>query len=154
MVRTLKKQQQKPKDLTADLAAAKIKAVARYIRCSPRKARQVLALVRNRDVNDAEFILTGLKQAARVPVLKVIKSAVANAKTQKQLKPEHLYIFKIMADEGPMLKRYKATAMGRATMIRKRTCHITVELGVRKERLAQEQQKKTQEKKTKRRVKK
>lgn len=110
---------------------AEAKAVARFVRCSPTKAKQVIDLVRNKGVNEAEFILAGLRKVAKVYVLKAVKSAVANAKTQKNLKPEELYISKISADQGPMLKRFKAQAMGRATKIRKRTCHIIVELGRR-----------------------
>jgi large subunit ribosomal protein L22 len=148
MARIQKKQPPKPKELTASEARSK----ARYIRCSPRKARLVIDLIRNKDVNEAESILSGLKQAARIPVLKVIKSAAANAHQQKQLKQEHLYISKITADEGPVLKRYKATAMGRATMIRRKTCHIAVTLGVRKEKAAEIQQKKKPERKAKKKI--
>lgn len=102
------------------------RAVLRHYRMSPTKARQVLDLVRGHDVDRAEEILrTTPREAARV-VSKVLASAVANAQHNDQLDPEELYVSACFADEGTTLKRWRPRARGRATRIRKRTCHITV----------------------------
>ena len=103
-------------------------AVTKYLRTSPHKARVVLDLVRNKDVQTAQAILSNLNKAVAVPILKTLNSAVANAKSQKNIESEELYISKVTADGGPMLKRFKAAAMGRATTIRRRTSHIIIEL--------------------------
>lgn len=116
------------------MAAAK--TVARFVRISPRKVREVIRLLKGEDAQTALEITSCVKKAAAVHVWRAVKSALANAEKQKRLKAENLYISKIAADEGPMLKRYKAAPMGRAVMIRKRTCHISVELDVKKPRLS------------------
>jgi large subunit ribosomal protein L22 len=90
------------------------------------KARQVLDLVRGMDVDRARETLEATpREAARV-VAKVLASAVANARNNEQLDPEDLYVSACFADEGTTLKRWRPRARGRATRIRKRTCHITV----------------------------
>jgi len=102
------------------------RAVLRHYRMSATKARQVLDLVRGHDVDRAHEILRATpREAARV-VSKVLESAVSNARTNDQLEPEELYVSACYADEGPTLKRWRPRARGRATRIRKRTCHITV----------------------------
>jgi large subunit ribosomal protein L22 len=102
------------------------RAVLRHHRISAYKARQVLDLVRGRDVDRAEEILRSTpREAARV-VGKVLASAVANARNNDQLDPDELYVSACYADEGTTLKRWRPRARGRATRIRKRTCHITV----------------------------
>jgi len=102
------------------------RAVLRHYRMSASKARQVLDLVRGMDVDRAEELLrTTPREAARV-VGKVLASAVANARNNDQLDPEDLYVSACFADEGTTLKRWRPRARGRATRIRKRTCHITV----------------------------
>lgn len=102
------------------------RAVLRHYRMSAYKARQVLDLVRGRDADRAEEILRATpREAARV-VGKVLASAVANARNNEQLDPEELYVSACYADEGTTLKRWRPRARGRATRIRKRTCHITV----------------------------
>ena len=102
------------------------RAVLRHYRMSATKARQVLDLVRGMDVDRAEHLLaTTPREAARV-VGKVLASAVANARNNDQLDPEDLYVSACFADEGTTLKRWRPRARGRATRIRKRTCHITV----------------------------
>ncbi|MFH1776677.1 MAG: 50S ribosomal protein L22 [Candidatus Omnitrophota bacterium] len=102
------------------------RAVAKFVRISPRKTRLVLDLVRNKDINSALSTLMSLRQRAAGVVTKVLKSAIANAEV-KGIK-EGLFISKITADGGPMWKRFRAAPMGRATRIRKRTTHITIEL--------------------------
>jgi large subunit ribosomal protein L22 len=102
------------------------RAVLRHYRMSAYKARQVLDLIRGRDADRAEEILRATpREAARV-VGKVLASAVANARNNDQLDPEELYVSACYADEGTTLKRWRPRARGRATRIRKRTCHITV----------------------------
>lgn len=106
-------------------------AKARFVRISPRKARQVIELIRGKDVITAESILSNLSKKSAYIVSKVLKSAVANAEHNHGLKKETLYISGIFADQGPTLKRYRAASLGRAVMIRRRTAHITVELDVK-----------------------
>jgi large subunit ribosomal protein L22 len=102
------------------------RAVLRHYRMSAYKARQVLDLVRGMDVDRAREALESTpREAARV-VAKVLASAVANARHNEQLDPEDLYVSACFADEGTTLKRWRPRARGRATRIRKRTCHITV----------------------------
>ncbi|MBZ4688554.1 MAG: large subunit ribosomal protein [Clostridia bacterium] len=102
------------------------KAVARYIRISPYKVRQVVDLIRGKDCKEALAILKFTPKRASKPVMKILKSAMANAEHNYEMDEDNLYISKIYVDEGPTLKRYKPRAMGRADMIRKRTSHITV----------------------------
>lgn len=102
------------------------RAVLRHYRMSAYKARQVLDLIRGRDADRAEEILDATpREAARV-VGKVLASAVANARNNDQLDPDELFVSACYADEGTTLKRWRPRARGRATRIRKRTCHITV----------------------------
>lgn len=110
------------------------RAIARYVRTSPRKLRQVINLIRGRGVTEATALLSNLNKRAAIPVSKTVRSAVANAlRTSPSLSEAQLYISRIAADEGPMWKRYRAAAMGRGVKIRKRTSHITVELDVKGE---------------------
>ena len=104
-------------------------AAAKYIRISPRKARLVVDLIRGRSIIEAEEILSGVNKKAKRPVYKVLKSAVANA-VQKNMPVEALFISKIVVEEGPTWKRYRAGTMGRGMPILKRTSHIKIELDV------------------------
>ncbi len=104
------------------------KAVARFIRISPQKARLVADVVRGQDVEKAINTLRFMpKKGARI-IRKVIESAVANASQNETIDVDTLYVKKINVDGGPMLKRMRPRAMGRATKILKRTSHITVVL--------------------------
>ena len=103
-----------------------VRAVAKYIHTSPRKVRLVVDLVRGRPVNEALSLLRFMPQSAAQDVAKVVKSAVANAEQNKHLSAEDLYISRIVADEGPTMKRFRARAHGRASPILKRSTHITV----------------------------
>jgi large subunit ribosomal protein L22 len=107
------------------------KAVARYIRISPRKARLVVDMIRGRDLAAAEQILDFSDKGAARVVSKVLRSAAANAENNNGLAAEGLFVSKVFVDEGPTLKRFRPRAMGRATRINKRTCHITVILDER-----------------------
>ena len=109
------------------------KAIAKYIRISPRKARQVINLIRGKDVEEAFAILKFMPHKATEPVNKVLKSAVANAEHNHEMNTDKLYVKEAYVDAGPTLKRIMPRAMGRADLIRKRTSHITVIVGEKKE---------------------
>lgn len=109
------------------------KAIARYVRISPRKVRQVVDLIRGKKVNDALAILQFTPKGATEPVTKVLQSAVANAGHNYEMDTDILFVKEVFVDEGPTLKRIKPRAMGRADQIRKRTSHITVVVGEKKE---------------------
>jgi large subunit ribosomal protein L22 len=102
------------------------RAVHRYCGMSASKARQVLDLIRGEDVQRAAEILTGTEREAAEVIGKVLTSAVANAQHNDQQNPEDLYVSACYADEGSTMKRWRPRARGRATRIRKRTCHITI----------------------------
>jgi large subunit ribosomal protein L22 len=102
------------------------RAVHRYCGMSASKVRQVLDLIRGQDVQRAAEILTGTEREAATVIGKVLSSAVANAAHNDQQNPEELYVSACFADEGTTMKRWRPRARGRATRIRKRTCHITV----------------------------
>lgn len=105
---------------------AEVKAIARYIRMSPFKVRRVLDQIRGRSYREALIILEFMPYRACTPVLKVLRSAVANAEHNNGLEPDSLVVSKAYADGGPGLKRYRPRAQGRAYQIRRPTCHITV----------------------------
>ena len=98
---------------------------------SPTKLREVMNLIRGKDAIAAEGILLNIDKRAKSYIQKVLKAALANAKV-KGFNPEQLYVSKIVADVGPIWKRFKAAAFGRASKIRKRTSHITIELDLKK----------------------
>jgi large subunit ribosomal protein L22 len=107
------------------------KAVARYIRLSPRKVRLVVDLIRGKDVEEARAILRFLPKRAALPVLKVLNSAAANAVNNQNLLEDRLFVRRAFVDEGPSLKRVMPRARGRADVIKKRTSHITIVVGER-----------------------
>ncbi|MDI6692414.1 MAG: 50S ribosomal protein L22 [Anaerosomatales bacterium] len=109
------------------------KAVARYVRVSPRKARLVVDLVRGKSVPEAEAILKFSDRAAAEVVSKVVHSAASNAVQQHKVRPETLYVAEAYVDEGPTLKRIRPRARGMAYRINKRTSHITVVVKQREE---------------------
>jgi large subunit ribosomal protein L22 len=102
------------------------RAVHRHSGMSASKARQVLDLIRGQDVQRAAEILNGVEREAAEVIGKVLQSAVANAAHNDQQNPEELYVSACFADEGATMKRWRPRARGRATRIRKRTCHITI----------------------------
>jgi large subunit ribosomal protein L22 len=105
-----------------------VTARARFVRVSPQKARLLVDLVRGKKVEEALNILAFTKKAFARTLTKVINSAVANAQQNKQLDVDTLMVKRISVDGGPVMKRYLPRAMGRATVIRKRTSHVTVVL--------------------------
>ncbi len=104
------------------------KAIARYIRISPRKTRLVADVLRKKSVGEALAILANTNKRACEYLEELLRSAIANAKRIPEIKEEDLFISKLLVDGGPTLKRFRAASMGRATMIRHRTSHITIEL--------------------------
>lgn len=106
-----------------------VKAIARYIRISPYKVRRVLDQIRGRSYREALIILEFMPYSACKPVLKVVRSAAANAEHNEGLDRSELVITQAYADQGPVLKRFQPRAQGRAYQIRKPTCHITVAVG-------------------------
>lgn len=111
------------------------RAQVRYVRVSAYKVREVLDLIRGREVQQADEILQLTERDAAAIVRKCLRSAMANAEHNDQIDAEELFVSACFADEGPTLKRWRPRARGRATRIRKRTCHITVIVS----RLSQEQ---------------
>jgi len=107
-----------------------VRAQARWVHSSARKARLVTDLIRGRSVPEARTILAFSNRAVAKDVEKVLRSAVANAESRPDLHwtGDELVITAAFADEGPTLKRWRARARGRVARIRKRTCHITIEL--------------------------
>jgi large subunit ribosomal protein L22 len=102
------------------------RAQYRHARMSATKARAVLDLIRNLPVDEAADVLRFAERGAAEPIGRVLASAIANAEHNDELDGESLYVSACYADEGPTLKRWRPRARGRATRIRKRTCHITI----------------------------
>jgi large subunit ribosomal protein L22 len=112
------------------------RAIAKYVRMSPRKVRLVVDQIRGQNVNDAIAVLQFSKKAAAEPVGKTLRSAVANARNKAEeggdvLDVDELFVREAFVDEGPTLRRWRAAAMGRAAPIRKRTSHITVVVDIK-----------------------
>jgi large subunit ribosomal protein L22 len=107
-----------------------VRAEAKWVRLSARKARVVLQHIRGRSVPEARTILAFTQRAAALEIEKVLRSAVANAETNPLLhwNGDDLIVQAAYADEGPTLKRWRPRARGRVNRINKRTCHITIEL--------------------------
>lgn len=106
--------------------ALEAKAIAKYVRTSPRKAGFVCSLVRGKNVDEALAILKYTPNSSAQIIAKVVKSAAANAENNFEMNRDNLYISHIVANQGPTLKRFRPRAQGRATAIRKRTSHIEV----------------------------
>ena len=103
-----------------------VRAVTRYVRISPRKARLVTELIKGKPVEEALTILRFVPKKAASLVDKTLRSALANAEQNPNIDVDTLYIKRIFVDGGPTMKRWRARAMGRATKILKRSSHITV----------------------------
>jgi large subunit ribosomal protein L22 len=111
--------------------AVMVRARARYVRNAPRKARLVMGHIRGKQVEHARAVLSHTPRAVSSDILKLLNSAVANAESNYELDPGELTIAKAYVDEGPIIKRYRPRALGRATRINKRTSHMTIELTTR-----------------------
>ena len=102
--------------------------MAKWVHASPRKARLVVEHIRGRSVPEARTVLAFTQRAAARDVAKVLSSAVANAEANHNLVGDELIVSAAYVDEGPVLKRWRARARGRAARIQKPTCHITIKL--------------------------
>ncbi|MDD2703478.1 MAG: 50S ribosomal protein L22 [Candidatus Omnitrophica bacterium] len=107
------------------------KAECKHVRISPMKMRQVIDLIRAKSVQEALAILYSVNKRAKEFIVKILKSAVANAKV-KGFTENQLYISRITCDNGPSWKRFKAAAFGRASPILRRTSHLKIELDLKK----------------------
>ena len=126
---------------------AEVRAEAKWVRTSARKARLVLEHIRGRTVPEARTVLAFSERAVAKDVELVLRSAVANAEANHGLIGDELIVVAAYADEGPTIKRWRPRARGRVASIKKRTCHITVRLA---ERPQVEAKPKTEEKPKKR----
>ena len=107
-----------------------VKAEGKFIRVSPKKVRRVASLLSGQDISTAESLLLNMNNRTKEFLIKLLHSAVANAKV-KGFNREQLYISKIICDNGPIWKRFRAVAFGRANLIRRRTSHIKIELDLK-----------------------
>ncbi len=114
----------------------RVRAQAKWVRTSARKARVVLDLIRGRSVPEARTILAFTTRAAATDIEKVLRSAVANAESNYGLDGDELIVEAAYADEGPTLKRWKPRARGRVNRIKKRMCHVTLVLAEQPEQQA------------------
>ena len=105
-----------------------VKARLKFVRVSPRKAQLVADMVRGKGSEESLNILMFTKKAAAKIIIKLLRSAIANATQKKNIDVDRLYIKKITVDQGPTMKRFQPRALGRATTIRKRTSHIDIVL--------------------------
>ena len=105
-----------------------VRASAKYVRIAPRKARLVADQVRGLEIEKARALLQFSPRGAARDIQKLIESAAANAENNHDLVADELRVLEIRVDEGPTLKRFRPRALGRATPIHKRTCHISVAL--------------------------
>jgi large subunit ribosomal protein L22 len=105
-----------------------VRAKAKWVRSSPRKARLVVEHIRGRTVPEARTVLAFSERAVARDIEKVLRSAVANAEANHGLVGDDLVVTAAYVDEGPTIKRWRPRARGRVARIRKRTCHITVKL--------------------------
>jgi large subunit ribosomal protein L22 len=113
---------------TVETPEREVRAVAKWVRTSPRKARLVVDHIRGRSVPEARTILAFTPRAAAREVEKVLRSAVANAEANHGMVGDRLVISAAYVDEGPIIKRWRARARGRVARIHKPTCHITVKV--------------------------
>jgi len=111
------------------------KAKSKYLRISPQKIRLIIALLKGMNTEKALAVLKSMNKKGAFYLEKVLRSAIANAKN-KGFKEDKLFISKVTADPGPVLKRYRAASFGRATTIRKRTSHVLIELDTKEETLS------------------
>ena len=109
------------------------RAVAKFVRISPRKARLVIDLIRGKNIGEAVAILKNTPKKASGLIEKVLNSAVANAENNLELVGDDLFVKEAYIDEGPTMKRYRPRAQGQASRIRKRTSHISIIVSEKKE---------------------
>ncbi len=117
--------------MATETTVTEARAVARHVRVTPQKARRVIDLIRGKNATDAVSVLKFAPQGAAEPILKVLESAIANARFKADAAAERfdereLVVATAFIDEGPTMKRFRPRAQGRAGRINKRTSHITV----------------------------
>ena len=110
----------------------KVRAKLRYLRIAPRKVRLVADLLKGKSVEEAQNILNFTQKRVALPILKLLKQGISNAKNNFQMEEKNLYISKVLVDEGPKLKRVRPRARGHADEIQKKTSHITLVLDERR----------------------
>ena len=115
------------------MPSIEVSATAKYVRVAPRKARLVVDQIRGKSVQQAFEILQFSNRAVAEDVAKVLRSAIANAENNENLRPSTLYVSSAYVDEGPTIKRIRPRAKGSASRINKRTSHITVKVAPGKE---------------------
>lgn len=108
-----------------------VRAVLRFLRQGPRKVRLVGNVLRGLDIRHARAELSAVSKRATTPLLKLLNSAVANAKHNQTISEDRLFVKQVRVDDGPALKRFMPKAHGRATEIKKRSCHVTFILGIK-----------------------
>jgi ribosomal protein L22 len=122
------RRRQAPEPARPPAARPVVRAQAKYVRSSARKARLVIEHIRGKSVEDARAVLRHTPRAIARDIERLLASAVANAENNHELVGDDLYVKEAFADEGPTLKRFRPRALGRATRIRKRTSHLTLTL--------------------------
>lgn len=123
-----KRQQEKARRRKLARKNGPVRAELKFLRTGPRKVRLLLDLIRGKSVDEAITILKFSEKRAAQPLLKLLYSAVANADGRGDYDVDRLIVSHVVADEGPILRRWLPRAMGRATRIRKRTSHVRLEL--------------------------
>ncbi|MEX0992517.1 MAG: 50S ribosomal protein L22 [Solirubrobacterales bacterium] len=108
-----------------------VHAQAKYVRSSARKARLVIEHIRGKSIDDARAVLRHSPRGVAGQLEKLLDSAVANAENNHELVADDLFVKEAFADEGPTLRRFRPRAQGRATRIRKRTSHLSINLSTR-----------------------
>lgn len=121
-----KKKAERNKERREARRAEGVRAIAKYVRVTPRKLRLVADLIRGKSAQEAWSILEFTPKRAAGPLKKVLESAIANARHNNELAAESLNVARVLIDEGPVMKRFTPRARGRASAIKKRTSHITV----------------------------
>lgn len=133
MAKTIEKKKKDKEEMAPEEELPVVSATARFVRMSPRKLRLVADLVRGKSVVDARVTLSFSPRAGARVLDKLLASAVANAENNNDLSGDDLYVRSVFVNGGPVMKRIRARAMGRAARIRLRTSHVTVELAERRE---------------------
>lgn len=123
-----------------------ITAKLRYLRIAPRKVRLVADMIRGKTASEARVLLSFCNKKAALPILKLLNSALANAKSQQNKEEDMLFISKITVDEGPKLKRWRARSRGQAFEIQKKTSHINLVLDEITDKLKEKMKKKAKKK--------
>ncbi|MBN2495160.1 MAG: 50S ribosomal protein L22 [Deltaproteobacteria bacterium] len=121
-----RKRRRKERNAEREAALKNKRAVLRYLRISPTKVRAVADTIRGRRVEEALAILDFTRRAAAEPLARMLRSAVANAASSESVDVDLLHVGEIWVDQGPTIKRYLPRAMGRATMVQKKTSHVSV----------------------------